>query len=179
MQPGGAHLVALIPPGSVEAELGKVQAAIFSELGLASALALPPLIPVAFISAPPARGFLDDLDRSVLAGWRARAAGIAWVEEWLFLAVDTGGLWDGLRARALALAGAAPLCLFPASEGFCLGCVDADPDQRSHIAPMTPELSFSSCSLAVMRLESPREEWWREVYWETLEEKPLRGRRKS
>jgi hypothetical protein len=30
-----------------------------------------------------------------------------------------------------------------------------------------------------MRFESPRDEWWRELYWETLEEKPLRGRRET
>ncbi len=177
MQPGGVHLVALVPPGSVEAEMGKVQAAIFAETGLASAIALPPLMPVAFASAAPGRDFLDDLDRSVRAGWSARTAGIVWVGAWLFLAVDTGGLWNGLRERARAGAGAEPSCPFPAAEGFCLGCVDAAPDQRSRIAPAIPQLSFSSCSLAVMRLESPREEWWRELYWEILEEKPLRGRR--
>ena len=56
MQPGGAYLVALIPPGSVEAEMGRVQAALFAEHGLASAQALPALIPVAFTPEPPARG---------------------------------------------------------------------------------------------------------------------------
>jgi hypothetical protein len=179
MQPGGAYLVALIPPGSVEAEMGKVQAALFAEHGLASAQALPPLIPVAFIPEVPARGFLADLERSVHAGWRARVAGHAWVEGWLFILADTGGLWAGLRARALAAAGGAPRGPFPAAEGFCLGCADAEPERRPRITPTPPELSFSSCALAIMRFESPRDEWWRELYWETLEEKPLRGRRET
>ncbi len=110
MQPGGAYLVALIPPGSVEAEMGRVQAALFAEHGLSSAQALPALIPVAFTPEPPARGFLAALERSVRAGWSARAAGHAWVEGWLFLSVQTGGLWaafEGARARR-GRRGAAP-----------------------------------------------------------------------
>jgi hypothetical protein len=176
MQPEGSLLVALIPPGSVEAEMGKVQAGIFAEHGLASAQALPPLIPVAFIAAPP-RGFLAQLERSVRAGWVARAAGSAWVEGCLFACVQTGGLWPALRTRARAAAGEGILRPFPEAEGFCLGCMDAAPGIRGRIAPAVPELSFSSCSIALLRFTSPRAAWWQEVYWDTLEERPLRGRR--
>ena len=177
MQPGKAYLAALIPPGSVEAEIGKVQAGIFAEHGLASAQALPPLIPVAFLRNAPVRGFLADLERSVRAGWNARAAGPAWIEGYLFVTVQTGGLWAGLRARALAETGGDLRGPFPAAEGFCMGCADAEPGLRARIMPAAPGLSFSSCTLSIMRFESPREEWWRELYWETLDERPLRGRR--
>jgi len=159
--------------------MGKVQAGIFAEHGLASALALPPMIPIAFLPGAPVRGLLEDLEGSVRAGWRVRVAGCAWVEGCLFAVVETGGLWAALRAAAIAAAGEGPRGPFPAAEGFCLGCTDAEPAARPRIVPALPELAFSSCTLAAMRFESPRQEsdWWRELYWETIDEKPLRGRR--
>src|SRR5690349_9304533 len=62
------HLVAIIAPGSVEADIGRVQEAILEVHGFLSAAALPPMVPVAFLDRFPApRGFLRDLERSARA----------------------------------------------------------------------------------------------------------------
>jgi len=175
---GEWRLVALIVPGSAEAEIAAVQARLFGEHGLASAVAVPPLVPVAFVGEVP-RGLLGDLDAAVSAPWRMRTDGWAWVDGALYARIDAEGAWEAVRARALERCGHETDTLFPVGEGFFLGCSDASADVRAAIRPVVPVLSFSSCSVAVVRLEAPdRGAWWRELYWEVLEERPLRGRRK-
>jgi hypothetical protein len=172
-------LAALVAPGSAEAEIGRVQAGIFREHGLLSAQALPPLIPVAFLPDPPPRGLLSELNGAVRAGWRMSVTGPNWVGGFLFIGIRSGQAWAGLRERALSLCGTEPRRLFPPAEGFFLGCGDASEEQRRLIRPVLPVLSFTSCQVALMSVSSPRGdgEWWRELYWETVEELPLRGRR--
>jgi len=173
-------LAALIAPGSIESEVGRVQAELFREYGLASAQALPPLIPIAFLDAARAeRGFLTEMNRSVSPGWRMRLTGAVWAEEHLFAGVESGGLWRTLRVRALELCGAEKGCLFPVAEGFYLGCGDASPEVRSRISPEVPEASFSSGTIALLNIRATFEEteWWRELSWEVMEERTLRGRK--
>jgi hypothetical protein len=179
---GQILLVALIVPGSVEAELGRVQAGVFSEHGLVSAAALPPLIPIAFVpgfSTPD--GLLAALNRSVRAPWRITVGHAAWMQGSLYVSVDSGGMWDTLRGQTLALCGTAPDAPFVPAEGFFLGCGDASPAEREAIHPAVPPLAFSSADAAILRLDLPSAgmAWWREVYWEFLEQKPLRGRREQ
>ncbi|MGA2974028.1 MAG: hypothetical protein ABSF77_01830 [Spirochaetia bacterium] len=174
-------LLALMAPGSVEAELGRLQAGIFAEHGLVSAQALPPLIPIAFLPDAYPQGMLFKLDKAVRAGWRMSVTGPAWVEGFLYMGVASGGTWAGLRERALALRGAERQPLFPPAEGFFMGCGDASPEQRPLIHPAAPAISFTSGAIAILSISSPRgiNEWWRELYWETVEERPLRGRREA
>jgi hypothetical protein len=177
---GSILLVALIVPGSVEAELGRVQAEVFARHGLASAVALPPLIPIAFSSGDAGRGgLLAALDRSVKAPWLISVTGFEWVQGSLFLLIDSGGMWDALRRQALALCGHEQGAPFVPAEGFFMGCGDASPAQRESIHPAVPSLSFSSSDAALLRLDARAGDaaWWRELYWEFLEQRPLRGRR--
>jgi hypothetical protein len=181
------RLVALIPPGSVQAEVGKLQAAIFSRFGAASSQALPPLIPIQFIGdAGSPRALLDQLDGSVGAPWRVTTRRFSWMQGHLFLEVDSGGTWSTLAAGTRSWCAAEPDVLFPQAEGFYLGCGEATPAQRDAMQGDTiiaeaPSASFSSCVVAVLGIRTPRgrEQWWREVYWEMLEQRPLRGRRVS
>jgi hypothetical protein len=173
-------LVALIAPGSVEADVGRLQARLFAAHGLISAQALPPLIPVSFIApGAPTRSLLPELDHCIRAPWRIRVTGTQWVGGSLYLGVDSAGAWAALRTRAQELCGAEPLPLFPPAEGFFLGCAEAAPDERQRILPEAPAASFTSCAVALVRVETahPGEGWWREVYWEFDGLKPLRGRR--
>jgi len=174
-------LVAIAAPGSVEACIGRVQEGIFAEHGLASAAALPPLIPVAFLAGPGSRGLLAAAARSVPYPLRVRTVAVSWEQGWLFLGVDSGGAWSALRACVLGAAAAAVEPLFPAAEGFFAGCGEAPPDRRALIAPALPPLSFSSGSLVLVDVCCPagREDWWRSLRWEVVEKKPLRGRRKT
>jgi hypothetical protein len=178
--PKSVYLAALIAPGSVESELGKVQAAILSEHGLASAQALPPLIPIAFLDPGGAEGrLLTELNRSIRPGWRMRLTGTVWAEAHLFAGVESGGLWRSLRTRALEICAVEKSCLFPLAEGFYLGCGDALPEARSLIMPVVPWVSFSSGTLTLLhiRVAFDGEGWWRELSWEVIEERPLRGRK--
>jgi hypothetical protein len=182
METEGFLMVALSAPGSVEAAVGRLQAGIFAEHGLASAQALPPLIPVAFLpSGAPPRGLLGNLNESVRAPLRIRSTELAWVEGFLYLGVDTSGAWAALRARSLELCGAASLTLFPEAEGFFMGCGDATPAQRPLIRPVVPSLAFTSCDIDMLSIDAPlgRGAWWRELYWEVVEQRPLRGRREK
>ena len=173
-------LAALIAPGSIEAAVGSVQAALFSVHGLASAQALPPLVPVAFLDAAAAvRGLLPDLDRSVAAGWRIRLAGALWAEGHLYAVIESGGAWETLRGRALEMRGPETGCLFPVVEGFYLGCSESLPEDRPGIRPAVPDVSFSSCTIALVRVRTAADGpgWWQNLSWEVLEERPLRGRK--
>jgi hypothetical protein len=175
-------LAALIAPGSIEAALGKVQAALFRDHGFASAQALPPVVPVAFLDTlPVSPGLLRELNASVSAGWRMTLAGPVWVDGHLYAGVESGGAWTAVRARALQVCGVENDCLFPVAEGFFLGCGDALPGQRPGIRPAVPEVSFSSCTIALVSVRTASEgtEWWSNVSWEVREERPFRGRKEQ
>jgi len=176
------RLVALIPPGSVQSEIGRLQGELFRRFGWVSSQALPPLIPVRFIGPPGSdRALLDRLDAVAKAPWRMTTRRLAWIEGHLFLGIDSNGAWAALREEARAGPGDQPPGLFPVAEGFFLGCGEASTDRETAAATDSPAPAFSSCAIAVMEIESPcpLAEWWREVYWEVREQKPFRGRRES
>jgi hypothetical protein len=178
----GFRIVALAAPGSVEAALGKLQAELFSRYGLASAQAMPPLIPVAFLPLEaPTRGLLGSLNDSVRAPWSIRTTGCEWAGEYLYVDVESGGAWAALRARTLERCGAEPDGLFPVREGFFMGCGDAAPAQRDTIRPAIAPAAFSSSDLVLVSIERllGQVAWWRELYWEIVEQRPLRGRREK
>jgi hypothetical protein len=171
-------LVALLAPGSVEAEVGRVQQGIFHDHGFVSSVALPALVPVAFLAGEPpaARTLLARLNAAVSAPYRVTLAGAQWCDGWLYLRVDSGGVWSALRAAAAA--NEAP-GWFPACEGFFLGCREAGVEKRGLIQPLLPSGGFTSSRLAVVMLDASEEgdAWWRCVSMEILDEIPLRGRR--
>jgi len=174
------YLCAIVAPGSVEAEVGRVQAALFSDHGLVSAQAVPPMVPVAFLDPGRIpRGLLSRLDQRVQAGWSACLAETAWVEGHLYARVESSGTWSALRAGAMEECGLPGAGLFPAAEGFYLGCADAPADGRASIRPRVEPRRFRTAQLALVALQTlaPGPAWWNELYWEITEERPLRGRR--
>jgi hypothetical protein len=188
-------LLAILAPGSIEAEVGRIQQEIFRSRGFVSAIALEPLVPVAFLDAGAQlpRGLLDSLDRCVRAPLRISVASrstVRWRGGALFLGLDTGGAWSGLRRECARLlrgqqAGAA---LFPVAEGFFLGCMEAAGD-RSLAAEVRGLVAgkdggaavhgFSSATLALLSIAPGLRgaRWWRDVTCEVAGEKPLRGTR--
>jgi hypothetical protein len=172
-------LVALFPPGSVEAEVGRLQQRIFGEHGLVSAVALPPLVPVAFLPGTgPPRGILPRLNAAVAAPYRIVMTGLSWDDGWLYLELDSGGAWTALRAGAGENDAAG---FFPVHEGFFLGCKEASADRQKLILPPVPQGAFTSSRLAAVQIDAAAGEgaWWRRVSMEILEEIPLRGRRRA
>jgi hypothetical protein len=101
------------------------------------------------------------------------------MENFLYVGIDSGGTWAVLRARTVEMCGTETAPLFPEREGFFMGCGDATHAQRDLIRPAVPSVAFSSSELVLVSIESPggRESWWRELYWEIVEQRPLRGRR--
>jgi hypothetical protein len=199
-------LLAILAPGSIEAEVGRIQEEVFRARGFVSAIALEPLVPVAFLAADPGealpRGFLDGLDRAVQAPLRIAAfpaASVRWGRGALFLGLDTGGAWTALRractgsraAAAQVRTAAGRPGLFPVAEGFFLGCLEAAGTQRRSVAREVRQIArgqasraavpiaFSSATLAVVRITTPARgsRWWREVSCEVVAERPLRGKR--
>ena len=173
-------LLALVAPGSVEAEIGRLQQSIFRDHGLVSSVALPPLVPVAFLpDAARLRGFLPRLNAIVGAPYCMTLRGLSSSGGWLYLDVDSGGVWAALRDAVLSATSRGDEELFPTREGFFLGGVEASPEQRAQIQLRLPYGKFSSACIAVMRMEiAEGEAWWRQVTMETLEEAPLRGKRR-
>ncbi len=182
-------LCALVPPGSIEAEVGRVQASMFADHGLPSAEAIPPLVPISFLD--PVRltaGLLSRLNDCAPAGWRIGLGDAGWVEGHLYLRVQSGPTWPALRAGALADCGLPAGGLFPVAEGFYLGCSELERAElgfegtakgRDDLLPRIEASWFSSGTLALMVLETsaPGARWWSDLHWEITEERPFRGRR--
>jgi hypothetical protein len=171
-------LMALLAPGSVEAEVARLQNSIFSDYGFASAVAISPIIPIAFLPQPIGQAQIRPLAGRAPSPFAMTARGLRWEGGALFLSLETGGLWESLRGAArdagYMMEQGGPL--FPVGEGFFLGCVEASPKEREVIRPAAPRLRFSSCSLALVSLAVPRtgDGWWREVHTEVLVKKVLR-----
>ena len=171
-------LIALMAPGSVEAEVGKAQNAIFASHGFVSAVALPPLIPIGFVPDGKGQEFIAGMRKPVHSPYVFETTALAWESGGLYLSVESGGVWDGLRRELEEKAGDAsqrgPL-LFQPSEGFCLGCWEVAEEQRAGIRVEVPNLRFSSCDLAFVSITvSGDAEWWRDVGMEVLAKRPLR-----
>jgi hypothetical protein len=170
------RLLALLAPGSIEAEIAALQQAVFSEHGFVSAIALPPLVPVRFLPADASLRIPQAPGRDVSAGFVVRVTGPAWSAGHLFLGLDTGGAWSILRADHRWSDGPP---LFPCFEGFFLGCAESGPEARASLVVPAVDRRFSSIDLALMSISVPgdRADWWSEVHWQIEDRRPLRGKR--
>ncbi len=166
------RLIALLAPGSAEAEVSRTQAALFADLGLASAVAFPPMIPLGFVREEEAAARLNALSAGGAAPYLFRSTVLRWEGGGLFLALESDGVWDCLRG----LAGDCGDGPFPVAEGFILGCWEAGGEARNAELGKAPSIRFSSCSAALVTLLGAwdRKDWWRELYFEITLKKPLR-----
>lgn len=169
------RLLALSAPGSIEAEIGALQQAVFADHGFVSAIALPPLVPVRFLPLDGPSRLPQVPGREVPAGFVVTVAGPGWHDGHLFLGVDTSGAWPGLRRDERFRDGPA---LFPCREGFYLGCAEAGPEARDAIRVPAADRRFTSLDLVLVTIEVPDGDtpWWDEVRWQVDERRPLRGK---
>ncbi len=93
-------LLALLPPGSIEAAVGRIQNAIFRAYGLLSAVSLPPLVPISFASESEAPRLFESLGGSIPSPYRFKARGYCREGAGLFLGLESGGVWETLRREA-------------------------------------------------------------------------------
>lgn len=180
------RLLAMLAPGSIEASVARLQQAVFSQGGSVSAIALPPLVPIRFLEAGGSGRLPERPGQAAPSRWRASGTGLRKHQGSLFLGLDTGGAWSAVRSDDRYREGEA---LFPAFEGFFLGCLEeqAGEDRGCHEEgkrPAAPELNtvipavaFSSADIAILRLEVAQSPpWWQEVAWEIEDRRPLRGK---
>jgi hypothetical protein len=174
------HLIALLPPGSVEAEVSVLQNALFDTYGSPSAIALPPLIPVGFVEEGPAAAVraaegLAAVCAAARSPYFFRSRGLQWERGCLFVGMESAGAWELLRA-SLGASGDGP---FPVAEGFVLGLWDIGATSAAAPGLAVPSVGFSSCSAAILDIMASWEDerWWRELYVEISEKRPLRGRK--
>jgi hypothetical protein len=172
------RLLALLAPGSIEAEVGALQQAVFAAHGFVSAVALPPLVPVRFLPPDAPLRLPQCPGRGVPAGFAVRVTGPAWSGGHLFLGLETGGAWPGLRGDD-RWNDCPPL--FPCFEGFHFGCVEAEPGSRAAVAVPAMERRFTSIDVALVSIAVPddRTDWWSDVRWQIEDRRPLRGRRSA
>jgi hypothetical protein len=172
------RLLALLAPGSIEAEVGAFQQRVFSEHGSVSAIALPPHVPVRFLPVEAPARLPQCPGRNVAAGFAVGITGPAWSAGHLFLGLDTGGAWSALRADDRWADGPP---LFPCFEGFYLGCAESGPARGGELGIPSPGRRFSSVDLALMSIQVPDDgpDWWREVRWQIDDRRPLRGKRSA
>jgi hypothetical protein len=172
------RLLALLAPGSIEAEVGALQQAVFAAHGFVSAVALPPLVPVRFLPVDASLRLPQIPGRHVTTGYTVRATGPAWSDGHLFLGLETGGAWSGLRADDRWTDGPP---LFPCFEGFYLGCAESEPGSRVGLVVPAMERRFSSLDLALLSIVVPDDgaDWWSNVHWQIEDRRPLRGKRSA
>jgi len=186
-------LAALLPPGSIGAEVSLLQDSLFAGFGCASCLALPPLVPLGFLAGPPTGRAWDAAGRGLShamerrggrgdgQGLRIRSGGLGWKAGHLWLAMDCGGVWTALRGELDIVDAPSDGPDLPAVEGFWLGCpeIAGDPVAAGKaLGTAAPELHFTSCSLGILEVQcASGTVWWREVFWEVVREKPLRVKR--
>jgi hypothetical protein len=171
------RLLALLAPGSIEAEVGALQQVVFAALGSVSSIALPPLVPVRFLPLDASPRLPQSPGRDVPAGFAVRVTGPVRSGGHLFLGIDTGGAWPALRADDRWSDGPP---LFPCFEGFILGCVESEPGsgEAVHLPPV--DRRFSSMDIALMSITVPEVgDWWEEVHWQIDDRRPLRGKRSA
>jgi hypothetical protein len=147
------------------------------------------MIPIAFLDSEPTGESFQLLSRSPRDRYRIVSTDVRWEQQALFLRVSTGGLWEHLRAGVaawnLADTGAAVggevrsgigagARLFPAREGFLLGCAEGHAVEATE---SFPPLAFTSATLALVTVSTIRENdrWWQDVLWEIVRETPLRA----
>jgi len=173
--------VCLLLPGNIERAMVDVQRGLFARTGLASAMALPPLVPLAFL--PPENA--GDRFHAALEGLNSRftITGSGYVVKSGALFLDA--VWDdaGLDVRrrlaerlgepAAAPSGCPPVHArqprpFPPYPGILLGA-GLPIDLRPPVEP--PRVRFSSFWYALIRIASTAaaERWWENCYWQVEE----------
>jgi hypothetical protein len=160
-------LLVILPHSNIEKTVGALQEKIFRRFGLPSAVALPPVIPIRFVSSP---GKVHPL-----RGVAVRTTSYAIKKRSLYLGVELHVGERMLKSdeafgineeRGEAAATARP---FPAYTGFYL-CTAEDesllPSVVDYISP-PPHLDFHPLGLALLTAKYRSDRmWWSHLSWE-------------
>jgi len=182
-------LLGLKAPTNIEKRVTELKTSLYRDWELASALALPVMIPLSFLPPQPASqdsGGLRSALRRVV-GKQApyfRTTSIIEIEGFLFWQVEPR---EELQRLAASCSKQEPL--FPVGFGFYLGSVEGQSGTRITSIPAPEPLSFPARAAVLIRVHPLGGEaqgaeqgsavteagaWWQSLFWEELARLPLR-----
>lgn len=186
-------ILGLKAPTNIEKKVTGLQTSLYRDWELASALALPVMIPISFLPLQPASQDPAAL-RSALrrvVGKQApyfRTASIIEIEGFLFWQLEPREQLQRLAARCLedfARSDSEPL--FPVGRGFYLCAVEGQSGSRIASIPAPEPLSFPARAAVLIRVHplvgeaqvveqgcAVKETWWQSLFWEEVARLPLR-----
>jgi hypothetical protein len=152
------NLLCLLPPSHVETGLIVLKKRLFGDLGLASSLALPPFVPVAYVPDNQPRGTGD------LSPLGIKISGIREHEGSLF--ADVINKEDFIAGTRDRLEKQKHPCI-PVTEGIYLGCNELNlPIERFRDYECKWEFTVRSLSLITIHMEDDGLSWWKNSSWE-------------
>jgi len=188
-------ILGLKAPTNIEKRVTELQTSLYRDWELASALALPVMIPISFLPPQPASqdsGGLRSALRRVV-GKQApylRTASISEIEGFLFWQLEPRDELQRLAAscsKDFARGDSEQEPLFPVGFGFYLGSVEGQSGSRITSIPAPEPLSFPARAAVLIRVHSlggeaqgaeqgctATQTWWHSLFWEELARLPLR-----
>jgi hypothetical protein len=162
-------LAVLLPPANVERELTRLQQTLFADYALASAFALPPVLPIAAVSPDTDPGrFARSLERHRQA-FRVEVGAVSLHGSSVLAEASMGTTGQtGLDAISRALGDPQPvLPPFPLLRGFWIAEFPAGATLPSALPDhAAPGFSSFQYGLMVVRCHTPGARWWERVSWE-------------
>jgi len=171
-----AHaLLALLPPGNIEALLASAKTVLFHKLGLASARSMPVHIPLFWHDGASHTRALSECAHGGLRALKADHLEV--YENVVMLALEDTSpvrkIRDMLRPQFQERAG--PL---PPVDGYVLSLTESrEPKQIMAALGSLPEVQVSQFWLSDMRVRTTTEPWWNAVSWQVDQEFRMRKNR--
>jgi hypothetical protein len=185
-------LLTLRGPTNIEKKVRELQSSLYRQGGLISARALPVLIPLCFVrpdAIPAEQAALRDILRRAVGrdAPYLNTGPVAESDGFLFWELSPRSELQRLRSsceEVFAPAAHQPPTeqpdLFPVARGFFLCALEGQPPDRRPPLPV-PESQRFPAKAAFLLLVRPLEvdvgerlQWWKSLYWEKLDEIPLR-----
>ena len=182
-------ILGLKAPTNIEKKVTELRTSLYRDWELASALALPVMIPLSFLPPQPAPADPASLRSALLraVGKQApylRTASISEIEGFLFWHLEPQE-----ELQRLAASSSKQECLFPVGFGFYLGSLEGQSGSWITSIPAPEPLSFPARAAVLIRVHPLGGEaqgaeqdsavtetgaWWQSLFWEELARLPLR-----
>jgi hypothetical protein len=181
------YLLAIRPPGNVEAEISLIQNKVYQEYSCPSALALPPLIPVSYQKELPGEDKLD-LIVGTYPG-EVGTEGLKLYDGCLYLECSDSQTFENISAACeeiLKDTASAEPGILPVYPGFFICCLEnpLETVPSSDFGELIPETRppdrnhFKSYSFICIKISTTeRRRWWVNISWEILYSKKIRYQR--
>jgi hypothetical protein len=188
-------ILGLKAPTNIEKKVTELQTSLYRNWELASAVALPVMIPISFLPPQPDSEDPATLRRTLrqVVGKQApsfRTASIIEIEDFLFWQLEPREQLQRLAAscsEGLARGDARQESPFPVGQGFYLGALEGQSEPRVDSIAAPEPLSFPARAVVLIRVHllagdvpttdqgcAATQKWWQSLFWEELARLPLR-----